>query len=38
MVRIVLMYYLNMNTFFNKPDEDLRLMLMEVSESPPEDT
>ena len=37
-VRIVLMYYLNMNTFFNKPDEDLRLMLMEVSESPPEDT
>ena len=38
MVRIVLMYYLNMNTFFNRPDEDLRLMLMEVSESPPEDT
>ena len=38
MVRIVLMYYLNMNTFFNKPDEDLRLMIMEVSESPPEDT
>ena len=38
MVRIVLMYYLNMNTFFNKPDEDLRLMLMEVSESPPEET
>ena len=38
MVRIVLMYYLNMNTFFNKPDEDLRLMLMEVSEPPPEDT
>ena len=38
MVRIVLMYYLNMNTFFNKPDEDLRLMLMEASEPPPEDT
>ena len=37
MVRIVLMYYLNMNTFFNKPDEDLRLMLMEASEPPPED-
>ena len=37
MVRIVLMYYLNMNTFFNKPDEDLKLMLMEASEPPPED-
>lgn len=36
MVRIVLMYYLNMQTFFNKPDEDLRLMLMEVAEPPPE--
>ena len=38
MVRIVLMYYLNMNTFFNKPDEDLSLMLMEASEPPSEDT
>lgn len=36
MVRIVLMYYLNMQTFFNKPDEDLRLMLMEVAEPPSE--
>ena len=37
MVRIVLMYYLNMQTFFNKPDEDLRLMLLESSEPPPEE-
>ena len=36
MMRIVLMYYLNIQTFFNKPDEDLRLMLMEASEPPPE--
>ena len=35
MVRIVLMYYLNMNTFFNKPDEDLRQLLIEAAESPP---
>jgi len=34
MVRIVLMYYLNINTFFNKPDEDLKLMLMEAAEPP----
>ncbi len=37
MVRIVLMYYLNIKTFFNKPDEDLRLMLLEASEPPPEE-
>lgn len=36
MVRIVLMYYLNVDSFFNKPDEDLRLMLMEASEPPPD--
>lgn len=36
MVRIVLMYYLNIQTFFNKPDEDLRQMLMEAAEPPPE--
>lgn len=35
-VRIVLMNYLNIETFFNKPDEDLKLMLMEASEPPPE--
>ena len=33
MVRIVLMYYLNIKTF----DEDLRLMLLEASEPPPEE-
>ncbi len=37
MVRIVLMYYLNIQTFFNKLDEDLRLILMEASESPPDE-
>lgn len=37
MMRIVLMYYLNIQTFFNKPDEDLRLILMEASESPPDE-
>lgn len=36
MVRIVLMYYLNLETFFNNPDADLELMLAEASESPPE--
>ncbi|MGL4327943.1 MAG: IS4 family transposase [Tannerellaceae bacterium] len=35
MVRIVLMYYINLNTFFEKPDEDLNKMLKEASESPP---
>lgn len=37
MVRIVMMYYINIKTFFNKPDEDLRLMLIEASESPPQE-
>jgi IS4 transposase len=35
MVRIVLMYYINQNTFFEKPDEDLKRMLREAAESPP---
>ena len=35
MVRISLMYYLNIYTFFNKPEEDLRQMLIEAAESPP---
>ena len=38
MVRIVLMYYLNMQTFFNKPEEDLKLMLIEAAEPLPEET
>ena len=35
MLRISLMYYLNIYTFFNKPEEDLRQMLIEVAEPPP---
>ena len=35
-VRIVLMYYLNLEKFLNQPDADLKIMLAEVSESPPE--
>jgi Transposase DDE domain/Domain of unknown function (DUF4372) len=38
MVRIVLMYYLNLETFFNKPDADLKIMLAQASESPPDAT
>ena len=37
MVRISLMYYLNIYTFFNKPEEDLRQMLIEAAESPPKE-
>ena len=35
MVRIVLMEYLNMNTFFNTPEADMKRMLEEAAESPP---
>ena len=35
-VRIVLMYYLNLEKFFNQPDADLKKMLAEAAESPPE--
>ena len=35
MVRIILMYYINLNTFFEKPDEDLKMLLKEAAESPP---
>ena len=38
MVRIVLMYYLNLEKFFNQPDADLNYMLAEVSESPPQES
>ena len=34
-VRIVLMYYLNLERFLNQPDADLNIMLAEASESPP---
>ena len=37
MVRIVMMEYLNLNTFFNMPDADMKLMLETVAESPPID-
>ena len=37
-VRIVLMYYLNLEKFLNQPDADLKIMLAEESESPPKDT
>ncbi len=36
MVRIVLMYYINLETFFNKPDADLKIMLAKAAESPPQ--
>lgn len=34
-VRIVLMYYLNLEKLLNQPDADLNIMLAEASESPP---
>ena len=34
-IRIVLMYYLNLEKFLNQPDADLNIMLAEASESPP---
>ena len=34
-MRIVLMYYLNLEKFLNQPDADLNIMLAEASESPP---
>lgn len=37
-VRIVLMYYLDLEKFLNQPDADLNIMLSEASESPPEST
>lgn len=36
MVRIVLMYYINLETFFNQPDADLKIILAQAEESPPE--
>lgn len=38
MVRIVMMYYINLESFFNQPNADLKNMLAEASESPPLDT
>lgn len=36
MVRIVLMYYINLDSFLESPDEDMKRMLEECAESPPE--
>lgn len=36
MVRIVLMYYLNLENFLNQPDADLKILLAQASEAPPE--
>ena len=36
-MRILLMYYINLNTFFEKPDEDMKKMLLEAAEPPPEE-
>lgn len=38
MVRIFLMYYLNLQTFLNQPDADLKIMLEMASEAPPNET
>ena len=35
MVRIVLMYYINLNTFFENPDRDLKKLIAEAAKSPP---
>ena len=35
MVRIVLMYYINLNNFFESPEEDLKRILQEAAEEPP---
>ncbi|WP_373782572.1 transposase [Bacteroides heparinolyticus] len=37
MVRIILMYYINMDTSFERPDEDLKLLLKQTSEEPLEE-
>lgn len=37
-VRIVLMYYLNLEKSLNQPDADLNIMLAEASESPPQES
>ncbi len=36
MLRLVLMYYLNLEKFFNQLDADLKIILADASESPPE--
>ena len=36
-VRIVLMYYLNLEKFLNQPDADMNILLAKASESPPQE-
>ena len=38
MVRIVLMYYLNLRTFFNQPNADLQILLEGSVALPPLET
>ncbi len=38
MVRIVFMYYINLDKFFESPGEDLKRMLKEAAEAPPDDS
>ena len=38
MVRIVFMYYINLDTFFESPDKNLKIMLQKASDSPPNDS
>ncbi len=38
MVRIMLMYYINLESFFNQPDADLKIMLEYVAEVPPDES
>ena len=35
-IRIILMYYLNLESFLNDPESDLRRMIEKARESPPE--
>lgn len=35
MVRLVMMYYINLESFFNQPDADLKIMLAQASQPPP---
>jgi hypothetical protein len=35
MVRIVLMYYINLDTLLESPDRDLKKILAECAEAPP---
>ncbi len=38
MARIVLMYYINIDTFFESPEKDWEIMFQKASDSPPNDS